>query len=257
MVQMRHQKILELLAAKGTMTVKDLSNLLKVTEVTVRADLNSLDKLGKIARMHGGAQLVEERTRQEYNFQTRKSLNSQKKQRIGRLGATFVDSLDSILLDSSTTALALAHALRKREELRDVTVIPCGIWTAIELMGCQNINVLLPGGYLRHASGSITGLPASDFLNNLTIGKAFLGALGISLKKGLTDAHLIEVELKKAIISRVGEVTILVDGTKFGQTGLSAFADISQISRIITDSSAPKKEIENFRKAGVEVLVAK
>lgn len=238
------------------MTVKELSDLLNVTEVTIRADLNGLDKLGKIVRVHGGAQLIEERTRQEYNFETRKSLNSQKKHKIGKLAAKFVNSLDSILLDSSTTALALAHALRRREDLRDVTVIPCGIWTAIELMGCQNINVLLPGGYLRHTSGSITGLPASDFLNDLTVRKAFLGALGISSEKGLTDAHLVEVELKKSIINRVEEVTILVDGSKFRQTGLSAFADISHISRVITDSSAPKNEIENLRKAGVEVLVA-
>ncbi len=257
MTQMRQQKILELLASKGSMTVAELSQQLDVTEVTIRADLNNLSREGKIARVHGGAQLIEERTRQEYNFQTRKSLNSQKKEKIGRLAAQLVNSLDSILLDSSTTTLALARALRKREDLRDVTVIPTGLWTAIELMGCQNINVLLPGGYLRHTSGSITGLPATHFLGDLTVRKAFLGALGISAEKGLTDAHLLEVELKESIISRVEEVTILVDGSKFRQTGLSAFADISQINRVITDSTAPKSELEKLRKARVEVLIAK
>jgi len=256
MVQMRQQKILELLASKESMTVRELSDRLDVTEVTIRTDLDSLDKLGKIVRLHGGAQLLEERTRQEFNFQTRKSLNAQKKLKIGRLASQFVNSLDAILLDSSTTALALAHALRKREDLRDVTIVPCGIWTAIELMGCQNINVLLPGGYLRQASGSITGLPANNFLDTLTVRKAFLGAFGISSEKGLTDIHLVEIELKKSIISRVEEVTILIDGSKFRQTGLSAFAEISQVTRVITDSSAPKNEIEKLRKARVEVLVA-
>ena len=239
------------------MTVAELSGQLGVTEVTIRTDLNRLSVQGKISRLHGGAQLIEERVRQEYNFQTRKSLNFPQKQKIGKLAATFVNSLESVLIDSSTTTLALAHALRKRDDLRDLTVIPTGVWTAIELMGCQNINVLLPGGYLRHTSGSITGLPAKHFLDDLTVQKAFLGALGISAEKGLTDAHLLEVELKRYIIGRVKEVTILVDGSKFKQTGLSAFADIRQITRVITDSTAPENEIEKLRKAHVEVLIAK
>ena len=256
MVQIRQQKIIELLASTESLSVKELSERLDVTEVTIRTDLHSLEKLRKITRIHGGAQLLEERARQEYNYQTRKSLNSLKKIKIGKLASKFVNSLDSILLDSSTTALALAHALKNRTDLRDVTVIPCGIWTAIELMGCQHLNILLPSGYLRQASGSIAGLPSTTFLDTLTIGKAFLGALGISSEKGLTDIHLIEVELKKSIISRVEEVTILVDGSKFQQTGLSAFAEISQVKRVITDSTAPKSEIEKLRDARVEVLVA-
>ncbi len=150
MVHARQQKILELLASKEGMTVGELSKLLEVTEATIRADLNTLSKQGKVSRVHGGAQLIEERVRQEYNFQTRKSLNSARKQKIGKLAAGLVNSYDSILLDSSTTSLALAHLLRRREDLREVTVVACGVWTAIELMGCQNINVLLTGGYLRH-----------------------------------------------------------------------------------------------------------
>src|ERR1035437_2268058 len=196
----RHEKILKLLAGKENVSVSELSKLLDVSEATIRTDLNSLVKQGKVDRLHGGAHLVEERVRQEYSFQTRKSLNSQKKQKIGELASKFVDSLDSVLFDASTTVLAMAHALRKREELKDVTVIPTGIWTAIELMGCSNINVLLPGGYLRHTSGSITGIPTSNFFNSLIIQKAFLGAWGISSENGLTDTHLLEIELKSLLL---------------------------------------------------------
>ena len=252
----RHQKILKLLAGKENVSVSELSSLLNVSEVTIRTDLNSLAKQGKVDRLHGGAHLVEERVRQEYSFQTRKSLNAQIKQKIGELASSYVYSSDSVLFDSSTTVLALAHAIRNREELKDVTVIPTGIWTAIELMGCNNINVLLPGGYLRHTSGSITGLSTNDFFNGLIIQKAFLGAWGISSENGLTDTNLLEIELKRFIVSRAKEVIILVDGSKFNQTGLSSFAELNQISMIITDSSAPAAAIENIRKAGVEVSIA-
>jgi DeoR/GlpR family transcriptional regulator of sugar metabolism len=161
---LRRQKILEQLAGKEIGSVRELSDLLSVTEATIRSDLNELAKLGKIVRTHGGARLVEERTRQEYSFQTRKSLNLHAKHKIGEAAAKLVDSLDALLLDSSTTVLAMAHALRNRSDLKDITVIPTGIWTAIELMGCQSINVLLPGGYLRHTSGSITRLYTEEFL---------------------------------------------------------------------------------------------
>jgi DeoR/GlpR family transcriptional regulator of sugar metabolism len=252
----RHQEILEILAGKENVSVGELSNLLDVSEVTIRTDLNNLVKQGKVTRTHGGARLIEERLRQEYTFQTRKNLNLNKKQKIGEAASQFVNSLDSILLDASTTALALAHALRKRNELKDVTVIPTGIWTAIELMGCQNINVLLPGGYLRHTSGSIMGLPTNDFLKDLIVQKAFLGAWGISYETGLTDTNLIEIELKKFVVNKVNEVIVLLDGSKFNQSGLASYGNINQISKIITDSSAPPEEIKKFRKAGIEVIIA-
>ncbi|MGA7720195.1 MAG: DeoR/GlpR family DNA-binding transcription regulator [Ignavibacteriaceae bacterium] len=256
LIQYRQQKILEFLAGKEHVSVSELSKILEVSEVTVRTDLNSLVKLGKIGRLHGGAYLIEERLKQEYTFQTRKSLNLSEKQKIGAVASTFVNSSDCILLDSSSTVLALAHIIKKKNELKDITVIPTGIWTAIELMGCSNINVLLPGGYLRHTTGSITGLPTSNFLSDLLIQKAFLGAWGISYGEGLTDTHLLEIELKKFIISRSREVIVLVDGSKFRQIGLSSYANINQISKIITDASAPMEEIEKFRNAGVEVLIA-
>jgi DeoR/GlpR family transcriptional regulator of sugar metabolism len=255
LLSLRRQKILERLAGKESVSVKELSELLSVTEVTIRTDLNELAKLGKIARTHGGARLVEERTRQEYSFQTRKSLNHSAKQKIGEAAASMVDSLDSIFLDSSTTVLAMAHALRNRPELKEVTVIPTGIWTAIELMGCQNINVLLPGGYLRHTSGSIAGLPTQTFFDGLIIKKAFLGTWGISAEAGLTETHLVEIELKKAIVSKVKEVVVLADGSKFYQTGLATYASLENIVKIITDRTAPADVVTEIRRRGVDVMV--
>ena len=252
----RLQKILNLLAGKETISVSELSGVLNVSEVTIRADLNRLVELGKVDRTHGGARLSEERVRQEYTFQWRKSLNAPQKEIIGRTAAGLISPHDAILLDSSSTVLALARALRTRDDLTDLTAIPTGIWTAIELMGCQNINVLLPGGYLRHTSGSITGLPTSEFLNDLIIKTAFLGAWGISSSIGLTDTHLVEIELKKFIVSRVEEVVVLVDGSKFKQTGLSVYAGIEKISKVITDSTAPAAEVENLRRMGIDVIIA-
>jgi DeoR/GlpR family transcriptional regulator of sugar metabolism len=252
----RHQQILETLAAQQNATVNELSRLLKVSEVTIRADLSQLATEGKVIRERGGARLAEERIRQEYTYQTRKSLNADKKRKIGQLAATLIKPMESILLDSSTTAVAVAQALKDNEQLKDITVVPTGIWTAIELMCCPAINVLLAGGYLRHTTGSIAGLPANDLLKNFNIQKAFLGAWGISIENGLTDTHLLEVELKRFIVQHVQEVIIVVDGSKFNQSALAAYANIEQITRVITDDSAPKEVMDKMSSRGVEILVA-
>lgn len=251
----RTQSILRLLAENGPMSVSHLSNELNVSEVTIRADLDLLQEAGKVVRFHGGARLAENSIKQEFNFQARKMLNLQKKKDIGQAAAALVESSDSILVDASTSALAMVAALRQRTDLYDVTIIPTGIWTAIELMGCTNFNILLPGGYLRHTSGSVTGRFARDFFSDLLIQKAFLGAWGVSATQGFTDSHLLEVELKKNILSRVKEIIVLADGSKFTQSGLAPYASAGEVSRLITDQTAPDEEIETLRKAGVIVTI--
>ncbi|HUI11144.1 MAG TPA: DeoR/GlpR family DNA-binding transcription regulator [Bacteroidota bacterium] len=251
----RSHKILEALSRKESASVSELSEVLGVSEVTVRSDLNALAAQGKISRTHGGARLLEERLRQEYSFETRKNINSHSKQRIGEAACMLIDAQDSVLMDSSTTVLALAHALRRRGDLKDVTVIPTGIWTAIELMGKENVNVLLPAGYVRSTSGSIAGMPTQDFFQGLIIQKAFLGAWGISPENGLTDTHLLEIELKKRIVANVKEIIVLADGSKFYQTGLASYAGVRQVRRIITDRTAPGETLKRIEKQGVEITI--
>lgn len=256
MLHARHQKILEYISAKEQASVAELSRHFDVTPVTIRTDLKTLEQTGRVARTHGGARLLEQRVRHEQTFQTRKSLHWPEKQKIGEEAASLVDPTDSILLDSSTTALALANALERRTDLKDVTAIPTGIWTAIALMGSERIHVLLPSGYLRHTTGSITGLPSHDFIGSLIIQKAFLGAWGISSRDGLTDTNLLEIELKKNVVSRVRELIVLVDGSKFYQSGIASYAPIDKVSAIITDSTAPADELSRIKQRGIRVIIA-
>jgi len=252
----RKLKILELIASNESMSVKELSKLLTVTEATIRTDLDVLERKGKLVRFHGGARLIENRIKQEFDYQERKNLNFQKKKEIGALAAEMVNSNQSILLDASTTSLAMAQALRNRNNLRDVTIMPLGIWTTVELLGSENFSIMIPGGYLRHASASITGVSTIDFFNGLIIQTAFLGAWGISVEQGLTDRHMQEVELKRMIIEKAKEVIVMVDGSKFNQSGLASYSPIEKISKIITDRSAPSAEIEKIKKMGVEIIFA-
>ncbi|MCA9926412.1 MAG: DeoR/GlpR transcriptional regulator [Anaerolineales bacterium] len=252
----RHNQIVEILSEKQTITVNELSEILDVSSVTVRNDLNQLAEQGRLMRTHGGATIAGERVRQEYTFATRQNLHAGRKQAIGELAATLVRPMESILLDASTTSLAVGIAIKRQPDLVDLTVVCTGVWTAMEMLGMPNINVMVAGGHLRTTTGSITGSIAHEMLRNFHIQKAFLGAWGLSLAEGLTDTNLQEVELKRCIVDRSRELIAVVDGSKFGQVGLASFAAVDKITHIVTDNTAPLDQIQAFRDRGIEVLVA-
>ena len=253
----RKLNILELISGNESMSVNELSKRFSVSAATIRTDLDVLAENGKIARFHGGAKLIENRHKQEFDYQNRKNLNAAKKKTIGSVAADFIQSSDSIILDGSSTALAVAQAIHNREYLSNVTIMPFGIWAAIELLGCKNLNIILPGGNLDHSSASIRDISLIDTFGGLYIKKAFLGAWGVSASQGFTDRNLQEVELKHRITQMVDEVIVVVDGSKFGQSGLASYAPINldNLSKIITDSSAPQEIINEIRETGVEVIV--
>ena len=111
MIQIRHQQILEILSQQPTATVTDLSEALAVSAVTIRADLAQLAADGQVIRTHGGARLAKERKRQEQSFAARQQMHAEQKRHIGRLAASLVEPHESILLDASTTAVAVGQAL--------------------------------------------------------------------------------------------------------------------------------------------------
>jgi DeoR/GlpR family transcriptional regulator of sugar metabolism len=256
LINERQNQILDILSDRQAVTVSELAALLKVSTVTIRTDLNQLAEQRRLVRTRGGAMIVGEKARQELTFAIRQQLHAARKQQIGELAATLVHSLDSVLLDASTTALAVGRALKQRPTLTEVTIVTTGVWTALELLGAPQLDIILAGGNLQNATGSITGPIARDTLSKINIHKAFLGGWGLTVAQGLTDANLQEVELKQFIIERSREVIAVMDGSKFGQVGLSTFAPVERISRIVTDNSAPADIVADFRERGIEVLIA-
>lgn len=256
-IEERHLEILRLLAQHERVTVQQLSDMFDLSAVTVRNDLNALADQGKIKRVHGGAVLRSPTNPNDFTFAARRHHNAIPKAKIGHLAASMVEPMDSILLDSSTTALAVGHALKQVASLNEVTVVATGIWTAIELIGAKHLNVVIVGGDLRGNTGSIVGPLARDFLKRLNIKRAFLGAWGISRNGAITDTNSLEIDLKQLIVDLVDEIIIVADGSKFGQVGLAAFADLQRVSCIITDDTAPGDMLDMARSFGVHVRVVR
>ena len=252
----RQAQIEEILQEKQSVTVIELSETLDVSAVTIRSDLNHLDEMGRLLRTHGGATITNNLHRREFSFETRQRLHSEQKRQIGQLAASLIQPTDVILLDSSSTAFAIAEEIIRNPEIVDITVVTTGVRTALELAGAPLISTIIVGGIVREISGSSTGSLVVNTLDQINIHKAFLGAWGVTVSQGLTETHLLEVELKKNIIAHCDEIIAVADSSKIGRVALASFACLEDISRLVTDDDADPEQIEALRLRGVEVLLA-
>lgn len=245
----RREQILALLSARDRTSVGELSQLMGVSDVTVRKDLDLLEQQGLLTRVHGGA-VVSGRGRLEQRFAAREQQHIEQKRRIAQAAAALVHSGQRIFLDASTTALQVARLLKDREAL---VVVTNGLYTALELNFCAGITTIVVGGTLRHRSSSLTGGFNADQLQRLRLDIGFFGAPAVTAEDGLMESDLEEAQLKQQIARASQMVVGIVDSSKLGARSFSAFALPHEIDRIITDMAAPADLIAALRAHEIRV----
>ena len=228
----RRQSMLELLRTQPGLRVPEIARMLKISEGTVRNDLNALEGQGYLTRVHGGAVLDE--TAQQVNaaFGVRHQEHANEKNCIGAGASKLVENGDSILLDASSTAYYLALHLRERSHLRVVTN---GIEVARLLAQNPTNSVILIGGVVRADGSSVTGLLSEQIISELHIQKAFVSCSGFSVERGMTEVHLEEAQLKRKALESARQIFALVDSSKMGHEDLTIFARPMQITHLFTD----------------------
>lgn len=253
MANQRRDKILDLLREDGSAKVTNLAKLFKVTEVTIRQDLEKLENDGLIVREHGGAFLknVEDQVR---NFSLVHQENMDKKTLIAEKSLEFIESGDTIILDSGSTTTEIAKKLRG---MKNLTVITNAMNIALMLGAESGIEVIVTGGEFKPPTLSLTGQKAADFFKGLNVQKLFLATAGISLKAGLTYPSISDIVVKKAMID-AAEITYLVaDSSKIGKSALASLGALSLIDYIITDEEIESKHKQVFKEHEIELIIAK
>jgi DeoR/GlpR family transcriptional regulator of sugar metabolism len=251
----RQQHIARSVEEQGRVRVTDLAERFAVSEVTIRKDLRVLETEGRVVRAHGGA-LAPSRSQPERAFEIRERLQRAEKDRIGAAAAALVVDGESIALDASTTALAMARHLRARGHWVHLTVITNGLRIASELAGSRGITVALPGGFVRWEAMSVVGLLGGGLLEKVNIQKAFMGAAGFTLDTGLSDATDEEAQMKRLIVASASEVVGLVDHTKWGRAAFATFCATDTLTGVVTDPEAPAEMVAELRRRQVAVHVA-
>ena len=248
----RLQHVLRMLETRDSVPVSELSETFSVSEVTIRSDLTQLARQGLVARVRGGVRALQQ-GQSEVGFDLRLRLEVERKRAIARTAAAMVGESEAIAIDASTTGYYLALELRAKREL---VVVTNGLLVATALADHPGIAVLVPGGQLRLSAMSLVGDFGTDMLRTTRINKGFLGARGLSIERGLMDLNPDEVRIKQEMADACEQVWGILDGTKWHRSALLSFVSVDDLTGIITDESAPGSEVEAWRGAGVDVVVA-
>lgn len=250
----RRKSILDRLNEKGEVFVEELSKSFSVSEVTIRKDLESLEKSNLLMRARGGALKLQSGVGVDYRISEKHRINFKEKALIGKRAAELIKSRDTIILDSGTTTLELANHLPKDLE---ATVITNALNIAIVLSGHTNINVIVPGGTLRKKSLSLVGPLAGKVLGSFHVDKAFLGIDGIDSSTGFYTPNMEEAHLNRIMIEMAQQSILLTDASKFKRKSLNLVCNINEIDTLVTDSGISAEDKTILQEAGVEVLIAK
>jgi DeoR/GlpR family transcriptional regulator of sugar metabolism len=252
----RREHIVRLIEEHGRARVGDLAAQFRVSAVTIRKDLLVLESERRVVRTHGGAIAVD-RSQPELSFDIRERLQADEKLRIGAAGAALVHDGESIVMDASTTALAVARQLKARGGWGQLTVVTNGLRIASELAGHRGITVLMLGGRVRWEALSVVGQLGDGLFSRINVQKAFLGAAGFTLDSGLSDATDEEAQIKRSMVAAAREVIAIVDHTKWERAAFATFCPTDQIGMVLTDDGAPDAMVRALLDRGVQVrLVA-
>ncbi len=250
----RREKILELLKEDGSAKVINLAKIFKVTEVTIRQDLEKLEKDGLAFRDHGGAFLknVEDQVR---SFSLSNQQNIDKKELIAKKCLEVIETGDTIILDSGSTTTEIAKKL-KDSKIKGLTIITNALNIALLLGAEPGIEVVMTGGEFKPPTLSLTGQKAADFFKGINVQKLFLATAGLSLKAGLTYPSISDIVVKKAMIDAADTTYLVADSTKFGKSAFASLGALSLIDYIITDAGVEDKHKDVFRQNEIELIIA-
>ena len=247
--QERQKNILKLVNERNRVFVNELSVLFQTSAVTIRRDLQALEKQGLVQRVHGGA------IRQASLFtglalSEKEKIRPAEKDRIARYAATLVKPGDVMIIDSGSTTLQFARHLKNYSKL---TVITNSLHVASELAASGN-KIILTGGEMEGNSLALVGPLADKTLQSLMVDKLFMGIDGIDFESGLTAASIAEARTISEMMSVSRQTILLADSSKFGRKSLAVVDKVSAVDKIITDTELGARDVQRLEESGIEVI---
>ena len=233
----RHEVIVAEVRRRGSVRVSELAQLLGVSDMTVRRDLDLLDDAGLLAKVHGGATLRDEHSTDEPGFEAKSLRNMAEKHAIAMAAASRVRVGSAVGVTAGTTTWQLAYHL---VDIADLTVVTNSVQVADVLHHHQRADrtVVLTGG-VRTPSDALVGPVAVATLASLHLDAVFMGVHGISERAGFTTPNLMEADTNRAFVDATDHLVVLADHTKWNVTGLSSIAPLRAAHEIISDRSLP------------------
>ena len=225
----RFAKIVKIVNQEGTVTVLELAQAIGISESTIRRDLNQLDKLGRIRKVHGGATAaVLMSDGHERNMQEKYSRNIEEKRAIAAYAATLVHPNDFVFLDAGSTTEQMAEYLEENTAF----YVTNGI-TMAQKLAARGFKTMLLAGRVKASTDAVIGMEAVSSLAQYHFTRGFFGTNGITVVEGFTTPDLEEAANKRAAMEHCRQCYVLADNSKFDTLSNVSFGELSK-AKIIT-----------------------
>lgn len=229
-MNVRHQNIIQLVSERGSVSVSELSQITGVSEVTVRQDLNVLEKGGFLRRVHGSA-VAPESDDVGARMRTRYAV----KKRLAEHAASLVNAGEAVFIEGGSTNALLARELSER---RDITIITVSHYIA-GLLRETGGEVIILGGLYQKSSESVVGPLTRLCIQHLNFHKVFIGIDGWDALTGFTGRNMLRCDVVNALMAKSTHTIALTDSSKFGQIHPYPLAPEHPFSHVITDTDLP------------------
>ncbi len=247
----RREQIERKLKLEGEVEFVGLAAEFGVSEMTIRRDLEALESKGVGRRVLGGAIAVGS-AGAEPPYEMRVSHASRPKLRIAEAARALITAGETLIIDSGSTAMAVANALRGHD--LGLTIITPSLLVASHLHDEPNTTIYMTGGQLRPAELSLVGPTAEESFTRFNADVFIMGVAGIDARAGVTDYHYGEAHVKRAAMQSARRTIIFADAEKLGRVQLISIAELWDIDSIVTDAPADHPTLEAARKAGCRIV---
>ena len=248
----RRERILELVRANGTMSLRDIAAKVRASEVTVRRDVRALEAEGLVDRRRGGAALPG-RIGHEQSYAGKSEQCAAEKAAIAASAARLVRPGDAVTIGPGSTAEAFARELASHT---DLTVVTNSLRVADALLNAAGVEVIMTGGTLHGPIRALVGGAAEQFLDGLRVNRAFLTGNGVSADRGLSTPNPAVASVDRALAACAEEVIVLADHTKIGADTMVPTVAPEAIAHLVTDNRADPEVLMTLEETGALVHVA-
>lgn len=250
MTQERRGKLLELVRSQGFASLPNLTKELRVSESTIRRDLDYLEETGAAKRTRGGVFYTGPSPKLAH-FDQRQAGNWEKKRQIAAAASALIQDGETLLLDGGSTTYELAQLLVGRP----LQVVTNSLPVANLFTSSEAADLVLVGGYVHTRTGVSLGPYANHMLAELNVRRAVLSVAGAN-ERGYYNSNLLLVETERAMMKAADEVIVVADSAKFGHTSLVLLCELGEIDVLVSDSELAPEWRDKIAAAGVRVIIA-